>query len=56
MDVRIDLGFLTLVFIVLKLTGAINWSWWWVFSPILFAIALVFTLAIVVGIYHCIKE
>ena len=23
-----------LTFIVLKLTGAITWSWWWVLSPI----------------------
>ena len=23
---------LTLVFIVLKLTGQIDWSWWWVWS------------------------
>ena len=27
-------GVLTIVFIVLKLTGVISWSWWWVFSPI----------------------
>lgn len=25
---------LTIVFLVLKLTGAFNWSWWWVFSPL----------------------
>jgi hypothetical protein len=25
---------LTLVFIVLKLTGYIAWSWWWVLSPL----------------------
>jgi hypothetical protein len=29
------LGLLTIVFITLKLTGVINWSWWWVLSPIL---------------------
>ena len=28
------LDLLTLVFIALKLTGYINWSWWWVLSPI----------------------
>jgi hypothetical protein len=28
------LGALTIVFIVLKLTGVITWSWWWVLSPI----------------------
>lgn len=27
-------GLLTIVFIVLKLVGTINWSWWWVLSPI----------------------
>ena len=28
-------GLLTLLFIALKLTGVINWSWWWVVSPLL---------------------
>ena len=28
------LDLLTLVFIALKLTGYIDWSWWWVLSPI----------------------
>ncbi|KAB7765369.1 hypothetical protein [Xanthomonas sp. LMG 12461] len=27
-------GLLTIVFIVLKLTGYIAWSWWWVLSPV----------------------
>lgn len=27
-------GLLTIVFITLKLTGFITWSWWWVLSPI----------------------
>jgi FtsH-binding integral membrane protein len=27
-------GLLTIVFIVLKFTGYINWSWLWVLSPI----------------------
>jgi hypothetical protein len=26
-------GFLTILFIALKLTGHITWSWLWVFSP-----------------------
>lgn len=26
-------GLLTIAFIVLKLTGHISWSWWWVLSP-----------------------
>jgi hypothetical protein len=27
-------GLLTIVFITLKLTGYIDWSWWWVLSPL----------------------
>ena len=27
-------GLLTVLFIGLKLTGLITWSWWWVLSPI----------------------
>ena len=27
-------GLLTIVFITLKLTGFIDWSWWWVLAPI----------------------
>lgn len=34
-------GMLTILFIALKLTGVIAWSWWWVISPIWIATALV---------------
>jgi hypothetical protein len=27
-------GLLTILFIGLKLTGAIDWSWWWVLAPL----------------------
>ena len=27
-------GLLTIAFIVLKLTNYIDWSWWWVLSPL----------------------
>ena len=27
-------GILTIVFIALKLLGKIDWSWWWVLSPL----------------------
>ena len=33
-------GLLTVVFITLKLTGVIDWSWWWVLSPMLIGIFL----------------
>lgn len=34
-------GLLTILFIGLKLTGYIAWSWWWVLSPIWISAALV---------------
>lgn len=39
-------GLLTIVFIVLKLTGVISWSWVWVLSPLWIGFAL--SLAIIV--------
>ncbi len=40
---------LTLVFVTLKLTNNIDWSWWWVLSPMwiplaIFAVIIVFAL------------
>ena len=40
-------GLLTLVFIVLKLCKVIDWSWWWVLSPIWIGIVLVILIAII---------
>jgi hypothetical protein len=34
-------GLLTIVFITLKLCGVIDWSWWWVLSPLWISISLV---------------
>lgn len=43
-----------LVFLTLKLTGHIDWSWWWVTAPlwIPFALAIIFILIVgtIVGI------
>ena len=51
-------GALTVLFIGLKLTNVISWSWWWVLSPIwisaLIGIAILTILlivAIVVGLF-----
>jgi len=33
-------GVLTIVFIVLKLTNLIDWSWWWVLSPIWISVVI----------------
>ena len=42
-------GLLTVAFIVLKLTHVINWSWWWVLSPIWIGIAVVLILLVIMG-------
>lgn len=36
---KLDVG-LTLLFIGLKLMGYINWSWFWILSPMIFSIVL----------------
>ncbi len=42
------LGVLTIVFIVLKLTKNIDWSWWWVLSPLWIPFAI-FIAILVIG-------
>lgn len=39
-------GLLTVLFIGLKLTHNIDWSWWWVLSPVLISIGLALVLAL----------
>jgi hypothetical protein len=39
---------LFLIFLVLKLTDTIDWSWWWVTSPLWLPIAL-FLLFLIIG-------
>ena len=40
-------GLLAIVFIVLKLTGYISWSWWWVLSPLWIPAAIVVVIMII---------
>jgi hypothetical protein len=50
---------LFLIFMILKLTGAINWSWWWVTSPLWIPFALivgVICVGIITGIYKSNKR
>lgn len=42
-------GVLTILFIALKLTGYINWSWWWVLSPVWIS-AIIFLVIFLVAI------
>ncbi len=49
-------GLLTVLFIGLKLTGYINWSWWWVLSPIWISFGIVFTFILIYAIIAVIAE
>ena len=39
-------GLLTIAFIVLKLTDVIDWSWWWVLSPVWISAVLAITVIV----------
>jgi hypothetical protein len=41
-------GLLTIVFVTLKLLGKIDWSWWWVLSPIWISAILVIVIVVIV--------
>jgi len=43
-------GLLSIVFIVLKLTNIINWSWWWVLAPFWIITLLILVLLIFISI------
>ena len=49
-------GVLTIIFVVLKLVGVINWSWWWVFSPTLIEIGLVILILVGWAIWFACRE
>ena len=42
------LGFLTLIFITLKLCHVIDWSWIWVLAPLWIPLSIVLAIAIIV--------
>lgn len=54
-DVNVSSGvdFTTLLgvlFIGLKLTGYINWSWWWVLAPFWIGLVIMLVFLLIVGI------
>lgn len=49
-------GALGIAFIVLKLTGVIDWSWWWVLSPFWGSFALVILVILIVVAFGLVKE
>lgn len=47
---------LFIVFLVLKLTETIDWSWWWVTAPLWIPIGLVVALTVLLGVLSAIFE
>ena len=45
---------LTLMFILLKLTGEIDWSWWWVVSPLWITFAMILLILFIILVYYMI--
>ena len=60
MTFKISMGdfnsLLLTLFIVLKLTKFISWSWLWVFAPLWIPIALLFLIFAVMGVLSMIRE
>lgn len=49
---RIDFAvLLTIAFVVLKLCHVIDWSWWWVLSPIWISLGI--AVLILAGVFAC---
>jgi len=44
------IGLLTILFITLKLTEVIDWSWFWVLSPVIFSTSLGIIILLVIFI------
>lgn len=49
-------GLLTLLLIACKLTGVVDWSWWWVLAPAYAPFALLFGLSAAFGIFAALLE
>ena len=51
-------GVLFLIFLVLKLTNVIDWSWWWVTAPLWIPISIwIVFVGLILGIFgSCFKK
>lgn len=45
-------GILAVLFIALKLTGYIAWSWWWVLAPLWAPLALALVFLLIAGVIY----
>lgn len=49
----IGIGFLLfIIFLILKLTHTINWSWWWVTAPLWIPVAFIMIIFLLTFLYH----
>lgn len=46
---------LFLIFLVLKLTGFIDWSWWWIFAPLWIPAGVALLIVFIIGIVFIYK-
>jgi len=49
-------GLLTILFIALKLTGYIAWSWWWVLSPLWISALFLVVVILIVGAAYAVAK
>ena len=49
-------GLLTILFIGLKLTNYISWSWWWVLSPLWLPISVILGFCLIAAIIYVISS
>jgi uncharacterized protein (DUF983 family) len=48
-------GLLCVLFVGLKLTGYIDWSWWWVTSPLWLPIVIILPIAFLIVLFQTIR-
>jgi len=49
-------GLMFLIFMTLKLTGFIDWSWWWVTAPLWGGFVLIFIFILIVALIKALDE
>ena len=47
---------LFIVFLILKLTNTIDWSWWWVTCPLWIELSIAIAVLLIVGLITFISE
>ena len=47
---------LFIVFLVLKLTNVIGWSWWWITAPLWIPVSIMLIVLVILGIVSIIER